>query len=79
MCGGLRQSHFASHPDEILLAFDKPRCHAHLMRHDVMVAETITGITDYAQLVDRMRTLGWSRVFVKLATGSSALECLRSM
>ncbi len=63
---------FASPPAEVLLAFDKPRCHAHLAQHGIPVAESIPGITGYDQLIACMQARGWKRAFVKLATGSSA-------
>lgn len=69
---GREDVRFASHPHEILLAFNKPRCHEHLTDNNIAVPDAILGVTCYEQLVDRMRGLGWSRVFVKLATGSSA-------
>ena len=63
---------FASHPQEILLAFNKPLCHQHLMQYHIAVPEAMADVADYDQLIAGMRALGWSRVFVKLATGSSA-------
>ena len=69
---GFDRVRFTSHPHEILLAFNKPACHQHLMAHGISVPEVLTSIASYDDLITRMKTLGWSRVFVKLATGSSA-------
>ena len=43
-----------------------------MLAHGVAVPESLIGITGYDDLITRMKTLGWNRIFVKLATGSSA-------
>lgn len=74
---------FASHPEDILLAFDKPRCHQYLHGRGIPMPETLVGISSCEQLIETMRERNWNRVFVKLATGSSAsgvvaLQCTES-
>lgn len=63
---------FTSPPEDVLLAFDKPTCYAHLAARGLALPETLTGISSYEHLLAAMRDRGWNRVFVKLATGSSA-------
>lgn len=61
-------------PAEIALCFDKPACHAHLLAHGVTCPPALVEppIASYQALREQMRAAGWSRVFVKLAHGSSA-------
>ncbi len=61
-----------NHPSAIRLLFDKPRCHKFLADRGVPVPPSLPAITSYDALREAMRTAGWSRVFVKLAWGSSA-------
>lgn len=61
-----------NHPSAIRLLFDKPRCHKFLADQGVCVAPALPAITGYDALREAMRVVGWSRVFVKLAWGSSA-------
>jgi hypothetical protein len=66
-----------NHPAAIRLLFDKPRCHRFLADRGVPVppalqAQSLPAITSYDSLREAMRAAGWSRVFVKLAWGSSA-------
>lgn len=63
---------YASHPFEILLAFDKPRCHSYLARHGIAVPSAIAEVTCFDELISQMRERNWNRVFIKLASGSSA-------
>ncbi|MEO3743302.1 STM4014 family protein [Plantactinospora sp. B5E13] len=60
-------------PDEILVMFDKRACHARLDAAGVPVPPALPGSpADYPQLRTMMRAVGWRRVFVKPAHGSSA-------
>jgi hypothetical protein len=61
-----------NHPRAIRLLFNKPRCHDFLAARGVSVPPSLPGITSYDSLRAAMRAAGWSRVFVKLAYGSSA-------
>lgn len=61
-----------NHPRAIRLLFNKPRCHDFLASRGVSVPPSLPGITGYDSLREAMRSAGWSRVFVKLAWGSSA-------
>lgn len=70
--GDALQVSWTTHPREIELLFDKPRAQAHLGKHGVPVPESLGRIGSYEELRSRMRERGISRVFVKLAHGSSA-------
>ena len=59
-------------PEEILLMFDKRRCHAFLEQHQIRVPAALPPIHSYDELMEALRQRGWSRVFLKLAHGSSA-------
>ncbi|MEE6263728.1 STM4014 family protein [Plantactinospora sonchi] len=60
-------------PDEILAMFDKRACHARLVSAGVPVPPALPrSPVDYLGLRAAMRAVGWSRVFVKPAHGSSA-------
>ncbi len=59
-------------PSEIELAFDKPRCHCRLESAGLPVPAALPRVASFADLRERLRSVGWSRVFVKLASGSSA-------
>ena len=61
-----------NHPSAIRLLFDKPRCHKFLADRGVPVPRSLPTITNYDALRETMRAVGWSRVFVKLAWGSSS-------
>jgi hypothetical protein len=66
-------SHRATHaPAEIATMFDKPACHARLLRGGVPVPRCLGKVGGFEELRERMRTSGIQRVFVKLAHGSSA-------
>ncbi|QDU93372.1 STM4014 family protein [Lignipirellula cremea] len=59
-------------PADIVQMFDKPACQQHLAGLGVIVPEQLGRIRDWDDLRRRMRDRGLSRVFVKLASGSSA-------
>lgn len=59
-------------PHEIAEMFDKPRCYRRLLEAGIPVPSTLGVVDSYADLMERMRTTGCKRVFVKLAHGSSA-------
>ena len=59
-------------PDDILLMFDKRRCHALLEQHGISVPPALPPVYSYDELMAALRERGWSRVFLKLAHGSSA-------
>ncbi|MFN8512834.1 MAG: STM4014 family protein [Chloroflexia bacterium] len=61
-----------NHPDEIATMFDKRACHALLAGHGVAVPRALGPVGSYEELIARMREARMSRVFVKLAHGSSA-------
>ncbi|QLG11355.1 STM4014 family protein [Deinococcus sp. D7000] len=57
--------------DHILTMFDKPATHARLQKVDVPAPEAVPEIQSFAGLMHAARERGWSRLFVKLAYGSS--------
>lgn len=59
-------------PDEIALMFDKARSHAALSAAGVAVPAATPPISCYEELRAELDRLGWSRVFLKLESGSSA-------
>jgi hypothetical protein len=59
-------------PSEIEVMFDKPRCHGLLTSLGVSCPPSVGQVRSYEELRQRMRGAGMSRVFVKLAHGSSA-------
>jgi hypothetical protein len=61
-----------NHPRAIRLLFDKPRCHEFLTKSGVRMPPSLPAIDGYDALREAMRAAGWTRVFVKLASGSSA-------
>ncbi|HET8780938.1 MAG TPA: STM4014 family protein [Pyrinomonadaceae bacterium] len=58
--------------DDIALMFDKPRCQDVLSKHGIPVAKGLGEIESFADLRWRMSESRCSRVFIKLAHGSSA-------
>lgn len=58
--------------DHILTMFDKPATHARLQAAGVPVPEALPEVHSCAELLEEAAQRGWSRVFVKLAYGSSA-------
>ena len=61
-----------NHPCEIRALFDKPHCHAMLASQGVAVPRALPPVANYDELRSAMCAAGMSRVFVKLAYGSSA-------
>jgi len=61
-----------SDPSEILTMFDKRACHARLAAARVPVPPALPSPPTYADLRSTMRDVGWPRVFIKPAHGSSA-------
>jgi len=58
--------------DDILLMFNKPACHHYLHRRGIAVPPALRGISNFKDLEQAMGEVGWRRVFVKPAYGSSA-------
>lgn len=58
--------------DDILLMFDKRATHALLSAHTISVPPATEPVNSYEELIAQMQRRGWSRVFLKLAHGSSA-------
>jgi len=61
-----------SHPDDIVMMFDKRACHAFLQARGISVPPALPCIRSFDELEVAMRTSGVRRVFIKLAHGSSA-------
>jgi glutathione synthase/RimK-type ligase-like ATP-grasp enzyme len=59
-------------PREIRTLFDKPRCHAELSARGVSVPRALPPVGSYDELREAIRAAGLTRVFVKLAFGSSS-------
>jgi hypothetical protein len=59
-------------PDDIALMFDKRACHALLEKQGLPVPPALPPISSYDDLLEQMRQRNWTRVFIKLAHGSSA-------
>lgn len=59
-------------PASIALSFDKRACHQACASAGVPVPPALGEVRDYAELREGMRAAGLRRVFVKLATASSA-------
>ena len=57
---------------DILTMFDKPATHARLRAAGVSVPDALPEVHSAAQLLAAARERGWTRLFVKLAYGSSA-------
>jgi hypothetical protein len=58
--------------DDIAVMFDKRRSHAVLAAAGCPVPPSIDGIDGYSSLREKMSELGWTKVFLKPAHGSSA-------
>jgi hypothetical protein len=58
--------------DDIAVMFDKRRCHARLVADGCPVPSAFGDVTGFAEVRTRMADLGWNRVFLKPAHGSSA-------
>jgi len=63
---------FMNHPVEIAMMFDKPHCQSRFQRVGVEVPQQFGLIDSFEHLDCMMRVNGASRVFLKLAHGSSA-------
>lgn len=61
-----------NHPSDIITMFDKPESHRLFVSHDLPVARSLGKIESYEQLREAIDSQNCSRVFVKLANGSSA-------
>ncbi|MGH7172699.1 MAG: STM4014 family protein, partial [Gemmataceae bacterium] len=61
-----------NHPDDIVILFDKRRCHQLFVEAGLPVPVGLGAVRSFEELLDRMRTTRCWRVFVKLACGSSA-------
>jgi hypothetical protein len=59
-------------PDDIALMFDKRACHALLEAQGLPVPPALAPVHSYDDLLEQMRQRAWTRVFIKLAHGSSA-------
>jgi hypothetical protein len=59
-------------PHDIMIMFDKTACHARLQDAGIAVPPALGSVHSFDELTERMRSAGWSRVFVKPAHGSSA-------
>ena len=68
-CAPHRATHFI--PD-ILVHFDKPLCHARLQEAKVAVPAALSAPANFEDFLAQLREVGWRRVFLKLAHGSSA-------
>lgn len=68
----LREARFTSSPHEALLCFDKPRCQQFLADRGVPTPPQLGVIEGYRHLLALMESNKRTRVFVKLAHGSSA-------
>ncbi|GAC1367731.1 MAG: hypothetical protein PVS3B1_28180 [Ktedonobacteraceae bacterium] len=63
-------------PADILLMFDKRRCNTLLAQHEISVPDALPPIHSYDELMGALQQRGWSRIFLKLAHGSSASGAL---
>lgn len=59
-------------PGDILTMFDKRLCHARFAAAKIPVPRSLGAVAGWDDLVDKMKTARFRRVFVKLAHGSSA-------
>src|SRR4051812_35326341 len=73
---GAAPHHLMNDLESIVLMFDKPRCHEFLRKNSIPVPRPLAPagsvIRSHAELLQHMSATGMSRVFVKLAYGSSA-------
>ena len=58
--------------EDILVMFHKPTCYRRLESANVSLPNALFDVESFDDLRERMRVLNWKRVFVKLASGSSA-------
>jgi len=69
-------SQLMNQPADILLMFDKRRCHALLEQRGINVPEALAPVHSYDEMMAALRERGWWRIFLKLAHGSSACGAL---
>lgn len=65
-------SQVMNRPADILLMFDKRRCHALLAQRGINVPAALPPVHSYDELMAFLQERNWSRIFLKLAHGSSA-------
>jgi hypothetical protein len=58
--------------DDIAVMFDKRSCHKQLAAAGCPVPPAFADVSDFDEVHERMREVGWNRVFLKPAHGSSA-------
>lgn len=63
---------WTSHPEDVVLFFDKPRCQQSLQDAGIPVARRLGNFKSYDELKTLMLDAGVHRVFVKLRNGSAA-------
>ena len=63
---------FTSDPDDIAVMFDKRACHRRLLKAGIRVSPALGPAESFDEILNEMAKVGWSRVFVKPAHGSSA-------
>jgi len=68
----VKRSQLMNTVGDILLMFDKRAAHALLAAHTIPVPPATELVNSYEELITQMQRRGWSRVFLKLAHGSSA-------
>ncbi len=59
-------------PSDVIAMFDKRICHALCRSHEVPTPDALGPAASHDELMERMRQTRIRRVFIKLATGSSA-------
>lgn len=59
-------------PRDIVAMFDKEECHRRFRRLGLPTPPTLGRVRQFEDMLTQMRGAGWTRVFVKLAHGSSA-------
>ncbi|MCP4130938.1 MAG: hypothetical protein GY754_08135 [bacterium] len=59
-------------PEEIAIMFDKALCNKLLLQKGLPVPKALGAVSSYDELREKMKKAGLPRVFVKLASGSSA-------
>lgn len=72
IAGQVAPAQLFNRPEDIRLMFDKRACHALLAEQGIAVPASLGPVRSYDELLTIMRQKRCSRVFVKLAHGSSA-------
>jgi glutathione synthase/RimK-type ligase-like ATP-grasp enzyme len=72
LAGWIPAQQTMNRPDDILLMFDKRRCHTLLDQRGISVPPALPPVYSYDELTASLQERCWSRVFLKLAHGSSA-------